>query len=176
MRSWKNARTKNIIKSIKMKKSWIAFAVVAMLSFTACNNDKENKEAGNGDEKVTGSKVDSLMAEVMDGHNVGMAKMDRLATMEMAVQGVLDSIARLPARARDAAEPLKQKMELLGQDLRSAKDGMNKWMDEFNMDSAVNNMQARIQYLTEEKLKVSRVKKSILESLQKADSLLKAKF
>jgi hypothetical protein len=53
---------------------------------------------------------------------------------------------------------------------------MNKWMDEFNMDSAVNNMEQRIKYLTDEKMKVGKVKESILGSLHKADSLLKSKL
>jgi transcriptional regulator NrdR family protein len=44
------------------------------------------------------------------------------------------------------------------------------------MDSAVSNIEQRIKYLTEEKLRVSKVKEAILNSLQKADSLLKAKF
>ena len=49
-------------------------------------------------------------------------------------------------------------------------------MEEFNMDSAVNNMEQRIKYLTEEKWKVANVKTAILTSLQKADSILKARF
>jgi hypothetical protein len=53
---------------------------------------------------------------------------------------------------------------------------MNKWMEEFNMDSALNNAEERIDYLGSEKLKVSKVKEAILGSLQKADSILKEKF
>jgi len=49
-------------------------------------------------------------------------------------------------------------------------------MDEFNMDSLTNNAKERIKYLTDEKLKVSKVKESILNSLQKADSLVKEKL
>lgn len=45
-----------------------------------------------------------------------------------------------------------------------------------NMDSALNNAEQRIKYLTDEKLKVGKVKEAILGSLQKADSLLKEKL
>ena len=90
--------------------------------------------------------------------------------------GLLDSIAKLPAKARQAAEPLKVKLDSLQKELSYAEFAMNKWMDEFNMDSAVNNAKDRIKYLEEEKLKVTKVKEAILSSLQKADSLLKAKF
>ncbi|MBK5273326.1 MAG: viral A-type inclusion protein, partial [Bacteroidia bacterium] len=51
-----------------------------------------------------------------------------------------------------------------------------KWMDEFNMDSAINNLDERIKYLADEKLKVTTVKESILNSLQKADSLIREKI
>jgi hypothetical protein len=154
-----------------MKKILLPAAFILAVLVAACNNS--DKKPADGDKKA---EADSLMTEVMDGHDVGMAKMDKLATMEKAVQGVLDSIAKLPAKARDAAAPLKAKMESLGQDLKTAKEGMMNWMNEFNMDSAVNNIQERINYLANEKLKVSQVKESILNSLQKADSLLKAKF
>jgi hypothetical protein len=53
---------------------------------------------------------------------------------------------------------------------------MDKWMDEFNMDSAANNLDQRLRYLAEEKLKVSTIKEGMLWTLHKADSLLKAKF
>jgi hypothetical protein len=50
---------------------------------------------------------------------------------------------------------------------------MDTWMREFDMDSALDNLENRIKYLTEEKLKVGKVKKSIIESLQRADSVLR---
>jgi hypothetical protein len=53
---------------------------------------------------------------------------------------------------------------------------MDKWMVEFSMDSMKNNVEQRINYLTEEKLKVGKVKDAILNSLAQADSLLKKKF
>ena len=61
-------------------------------------------------------------------------------------------------------------------DLKAAKVGMENWMDEFNMDSAINNMEERMKYLRDEKLKVSNVKENILNSLQRADSLIRQKL
>jgi hypothetical protein len=49
-------------------------------------------------------------------------------------------------------------------------------MDEFNVDSAIDNAKERVKYLEDEKLKVTKVKEAILNSLQKADSLLKVKI
>ena len=99
-----------------------------------------------------------------------------MTAMQNEAQRLLDSIAKLPAKAREAMIPLKTKLDGLLEDLRSAKSGMDKWMDEYNMDSAVNNIEQRIKYLTTEKIKVSKIKESILNSLQKADSVLKARF
>jgi len=100
----------------------------------------------------------------------------KVARAEQATKRLLDSIAKLPAKARQAAEPLKVKLDSLKSDLSYAEFAMNRWMDEFNMDSAIDNAKERARYLEEEKLKVTKVKEAILSSLQKADSLLKVKI
>ena len=112
----------------------------------------------------------------MEGHDIGMAKMGKLTRAEQAARRMLDSIEKLPAKAKQAAAPLKLKLDSLQKDLSYAEFAMNKWMEEFNIDSAENDMKKRIEYLKSEKLKVSKVKESILSGLQKADSLLKDKF
>jgi hypothetical protein len=156
-----------------MNKFSSALLFLVVICINACdNNDKKI----NGSQEVSKTLVDSLEAEVMDGHNVGMAKYGKLTAMQNEAQRYLDSIATLPEKAQAAAAPLKSKLEGLINDLQSAKTGMDKWMEEYNMDSAVNNLEQRIKYLSEEKLKVSKVKESILNGLQKADSLLKAKL
>lgn len=152
-------------------------AIALLLITAACNNaDNNSTETSSGMKEVPKTHADSLMSDVMDGHNVGMSKMGKIGGMQKRVQEVLDSIAKLPSNAKATMEPFKEKMKGVLQELQSARSGMEKWMDEFNMDSAVNNMEQRINYLGEEKLKVSKVKEDILGSLQKADSLIKAKF
>src|SRR5258706_1978495 len=149
---------------------------ILLFILVACNNaGKENTENERKTETPQ-TLADSLMADVMHGHDVGMSKMGKIGRMEKNIGEILDSIARLPAKTKAATEPYKVKMESLLQELKSAKAEMEKWMDEFNMDSAVNNMEQRIKYLSEEKLKVSKVREDILSSLQKADSMIKAKL
>ena len=156
-----------------MNKFSIAIIFLAFGFLAACNNTDKKANTGNG---VSKTLADSLENEVMDGHNVGMAKYGKLKAMQNKVQDILDSIGKIsfisPSPLFDYEKNMKQ---LLGE-LKSARAGMDKWMDEYNMDSAVNNIEQRIKYLTEEKIKVSKVKEAILNSLQKADSLLKAKF
>ena len=147
---------------------------MSFVIISACNNsnDKNTGVSGNKTESPQTS-ADSLMKDVMDGHDVGMGKMGKLNTMQNQVQRIIDSIAKLPDKTKKALTPYKADMDKVLEDLKSAKAGMEKWMDEFNMDSALNNMEQRIKYLRDEKWKVSEVKESILKSLQKADSLLK---
>ena len=155
-----------------MKKIFPWAVVLSVIFAISCNENHsgQSKDAG------PKTRTDSLLSDVMDGHNIGMAKMGRLTRAEQTTRRLLDSIAKLPAKARQAAEPLKIKLDSLQKELSYAEFAMNKWMDEFNMDSAVDNAKERIKYLEEEKLKVTKVKEAILSSLQKADSLLKAKL
>ena len=155
-----------------MKKIIIPLAF--LFTIAACNNNSEGTLSD--DSKKPKTQTDSLMADVMDGHDVGMGKMSKISKMQNEITRVLDSIAKLPAKAKKAVAPYKAKLDSLKADLAYAEMAMDKWMTEFNMDSAVNNVQERIKYLTDEKVKVGKVKEAILNSLQKADSLLKSKF
>lgn len=144
------------------------FVLFVSLSLFACGNN-ENKSP----ETV---KADSLFRDVMDGHDIGMAKMGRLTRAEQTARRMLDSIQKLPSRAREAAEPLRVRLDSLQKDLSYAEFAMNKWMNEFNIDSAVGNVKQRIEYLESEKIKVQKVKEAIVGGLEKADSILKDKF
>jgi hypothetical protein len=155
-----------------MKKIFPLAVVLSVIFAMSCNEN----DGGQGRDAGPKSRTDSLLSDVMDGHNIGMAKMGRLSRAEQTTKRLLDSIAALPAKARQATEPLKIKLDSLQKELSYAEFAMNKWMDEFNVDSAVENVKDRIKYLEGEKLKVTKVKDAILSSLQKADSLLKAKL
>jgi hypothetical protein len=156
-------------------KKIILIAIIAGL-FTACRNDDKNNRHGHHKNNEPKTQADSLMAEVLAGHDAAMPKSMKIPDIEKKVQALLDSIDKLPAKAKEAATPLKAKLEGLAADLSYATTAMDKWMEEFNYDSASNNLEQRIKYLTEEKLKVEKVKEAVLGSLAKADSLLKEKF
>ncbi len=151
-----------------MKKFICLLSVASTLFFVACSN--QEKKGVVSDEK----KADSLYEEVMDGHNVGMAKTVQLSKMQTTASRLLDSLEKLPEQAKAAAAPFKEKLQSLANDLNNANDAMNKWMEEFNLDSAKDNVEQRLKYLTDENIKVKKVKEDILNSLQKGDSLLKS--
>ncbi|MEO5562299.1 MAG: viral A-type inclusion protein [Chitinophagaceae bacterium] len=155
-----------------MKKVFFILSAGLTLLITACNNSAD-KPVGNAEVKT---KADTLMDEVMDGHDVGMGKMGKLTRTQQEITHLLDSISKLPAKAQKAAAPYKVKLDSILSDVKSANMAMDEWMQSFNMDSAINNTEERIKYLGSEKIKVQNVKNAILNSLQKADSVLKEKF
>ena len=136
--------------------------------FGSCNNSNKKTTVTTTDSSK--STADTLMSEVMDGHDVGMAKYGRLNAMEKKVQAIVDSLGKLQAKSAIA---MKVKMDSLLSDIRSARQGMDNWMESFNMDSAANDMRARIRYLTDEKIKVNKVRDDILTVIRKTDSLVR---
>ena len=113
------------------------------------------------------------MDEVMEGHNMGMAKMSKLNEAKNAIQQVLDSISRLSTNLQKSSTQYKMQLDSAFNRLTVADYAMEKWMSEFNMDSSLNNTEQRIKYLESEKIKISNVKDAMISSLQKADSVLK---
>jgi hypothetical protein len=139
-------------------------AILGVCLCIACNNAEKKTVA----EKTP---ADSLMHEVMEGHDAVMPKMSKVRGAQKKAQQMLDSLSALSSKASDAAAPLKVKLQQLINELNYADFAMDKWMNEFNMDSAVNDEALRIQYLSGEKIKINKVKDAVLNSLSSADSL-----
>jgi hypothetical protein len=151
-------------------KSFFILAVV--LSFFACKNtSSEPVERTDGYTVVLKTKEDSLYHEVMQGHDIGMAKMGKLRKHLKQIQHELDSLTKLPSKKIDPR--YRQALIDLQEDLNYADYSMYTWMDEFQADSAKDDESKRLAYLESEKVKVEKVKESILNSMQRADSLLK---
>lgn len=155
-----------------MKKINVFLAALSLALLIGCNNNSPEK-TGN---KIEKTEEDSLLDDVMDGHDAGMAKMGALIRAKEKATQALDSISKLPAKTQEALAPYKARLNGVIADLDDANAQMNKWMEEFEMDSAVNNAKERINYLISEKGKVTKMKNVVLGSLQKADSVLRARF
>jgi hypothetical protein len=143
---------------------------LALTMLMACNNASENNAKQSAAPKT---HLDSLMDDIMAGHDVGMGKMGKLSAAQKTAQAAIDSIAKLPATAQKAAAAYKTGLDSLVKELENAKAAMNNWMDGFNMDSAMNDEQKRTEYLEAEKTKIHSVKDQMLKTLDKADSLLR---
>lgn len=150
----------------------ILIAASNIIIISCGGGDKKHDHSGHntGEPKTP---ADSLYEQVIAGHDEVMPKMGKIRGAQKEAQRLIDSIATLPAKAQAEAASLKSKLEELAKDLSYADFAMDKWMTEFDLDSAKNDIEKRIKYLADEKLKVDKVKEAILNSLAKADSILK---
>lgn len=150
------------------------FAAFILLILAACNNaDKKHEGHVKDDPKL---RADSLYDQLIDEHNVGMKDWMRIEDRKKQITKLLDSLGTLPAKANAGIEEFKNKLREASTGLQTAYDQMDTWMSSMNLDSAKNDLQQRIKYLTEENGRARQVNEAILKSLQKADSLLKVKF
>jgi hypothetical protein len=158
-----------------MKVFFIIFSGFLFLVIVSCNNKPgKTEESSKGQAKE--NVADSLEKQVIEGHDVAMPKSMKIPKLQKEAKRLIDSIGKLPVKAQEAAAPYKAKLEGLLKDLDGAYSSMEVWMNQFNLDSARNNIEQRIKYLTEEKLKVDKVKDAVLNSISKADSVLKSKI
>jgi hypothetical protein len=155
-----------------MNRLFLVASTFILLALSACDNASKNPATPDKPKTLN----DSLMNDVMSGHDVAMGKMGKLTKLEQQAQAMLDSISKLPAKARQAAAPYSGRLDSLVKDLKYAEFAMDKWMNEFNMDSMKNDLNAQAKYLEEERQKVTTVKGNILTGIQRADSLLRTKF
>lgn len=163
-----------------MKRILIA-SFALCLFFTACKNtDKKKDETkgvlGGNDQQTAQTIADSLYQQVIDIHNEGMAGWMKIEKKQEMIKQLLDSVEALPAKMKAGAVPYKEKLSEAFSNLTTAYDAMDKWMPTLNLDSAKDDLEKRINYFTGEKLKAENINQAIFNSLQKADSLLKAKF
>jgi hypothetical protein len=144
---------------------------MVIVAIIGCNNGANNNSIPKAK-----TQTDSLMDEVMEAHNVAMAKISKLHQAKNQIQQVLDSISKLPVDAQKKSGDHKTRLDSAFSRLTHADEAMDKWMSEFDMDSASNDVERRVKYLESEKIKVSAVKDEILKSLENADSLIKKKL
>lgn len=148
------------------------FIFFTSASIYACGDSPGNRdisERKDGYTTILVTREDSLFHDVMEGHDIGMAKMGKLTRSINAVKARLDSLSATGAKASSA---YKDSLELLLENLQQADAGMYLWMEEFKADSAKENQSLRIPYLEAEKIKVEKVRDRILESLRRGDSIL----
>lgn len=139
---------------------------------TACGSgDHAHQERTDGFSETAKTPEDSLYQAIMEGHDSGMGKMGKLKGYQQQAIAAMDSISKLPESP--VKKQLLQTYTDLKSDLAMAEQSMNSWMNEFNPDSATDNKDLRVKYLTAEKSKIDQVKESIRTSLQRADSLFR---
>ena len=145
--------------------------VMVMLYLSGCKNPStEQYNRKDGFTPVLKTRQDSLYHEVMQGHDIGMAKMSALRKHQREVKEQLDSMRIVAPQKLN--QQYQQAMLALLEELNYADYAMFKWMEEFKVDSAADNEQKRLAYLESEKPKVEMVRDNIPNSLRRADSML----
>lgn len=150
----------------------IALVLIAGILVSGCNSSEEPK-TGN---RIERTEADSMFDVVNAGHIIGMGKMDDLDAAKQKAKTLIDSIAKLPAKAKEASAPYVARLNDVVSDITSSEGKMQKWMKEFDLKKATEESKERLEYLKNEKIKVDDMKESILSSLSKADSVLRARF
>ncbi|MBM3432847.1 MAG: hypothetical protein FJX92_07625 [Bacteroidetes bacterium] len=133
---------------------------------------------GHGKTQEPMTYLDSLYASIWQAHDSVMPKMGKVRKAQLSASRLLDSLSLVE---RKAGKPLsaeftawQESLQALIYDLNRAQQGMDNWMEEFNIDSAEQKGSGRRRYLEEEKVRVDRVKESVFSSLSKSDSLFAA--
>ena len=157
----------SILKKINSLPLFIIFVCTVLI--TACKDEPAPAatERKDGYTKNLQSRQDSLFQEVMDGHDVGMARMGKISGYLKTIKVALDSAKK----QKPVNKHLIAVFESVSADLSQADYSMNRWMEEFKLDSAENNEPVRIAYLESEKDKVNKIRDRILNSIKRADSL-----
>ena len=135
----------------------------------SCNN------SSNTNGRIPKSQSDSLLADVLKSHDAAMSKMEKIDGAKNKIQHVIDSISNLSYSLQKSSRVYKMQLDSTFNRLTFANYAMEKWMNEFNMDTLKNNETERVHYLQSEKLKITRVNDVMLSSLKKADSVLNKK-
>ena len=147
-----------------------------MIILVACNSGDKKSSTTDGKETSAISPLDSIVKIIEEGHNIAMSKIGRMHNTEKRLQAVADSISKLPAKTQQALSGYVESIKTTISDLNYADMAMDKWMMEYDEDSAKANVEKHLQYLKEESSKIGTVRAHILNGLQKADSLLKSKL
>jgi hypothetical protein len=140
-----------------------------ILLCASCNNSSETKG------KAAGTQSDSLLTDILKSHDAAMAKMSKIDGEKNKIQHVTDSLSTLSYNLQKNSAEYKRQLDSTFNRLTFANYAMEKWMNEFNMDTLKNNEAARVDYMQSEKLKITKVNDVMLNSLEKADSVLNKK-
>ena len=146
----------------------VLFSALIVLTASCNSNSSESTDRKDGYSKTATTPEDSLFQEVMNAHDTAMAKMGKMVGYRKQFDARVDSLKKAKS-----GPDLQKRFAQLSTELKQAEDNMNQWMQEFSIDSAQDNPEKRVEYLSSEKVKVTKVKDEILSVVAKADSALK---
>lgn len=133
---------------------------------TGCNNAQQDT-TNNASVPVTAS--DNVYKAVLEGHDIGMAKMGEMVRYKKLLRQQADSLKGL----KEFDTAWVASLETALYDLNYAEELMNTWMQDFDPDGAGETETQKLSFYTKEKEKVDTVNSRIFSSLEKAGQLVK---
>lgn len=121
----------------------------------ACNSDKKEQQA--------------LFEEVMLVHDEVMPKMGNLRALSTDLSQKADSLA-LDSLVENSSKV--NEMRILSKNLKDANEGMMEWMRQFEQVEEGTPHGEVIQYLTEQRRQIQKVKDDMLNSKKEAEKFL----
>ena len=138
--------------------------MVAVGFLAACNSAPDNSN------EDSLSVSDSLLKQVLEGHDVAMPQMFKLERLQKEAQARIDSINKLPQN--NTNKVYADQLETVVKKLKSADSAMHRWMDGFQYDSLKDNEPQREIYLQAQLRDVNEMKDRMLAGIAYADSVL----
>lgn len=139
------------------------FIPLTVFFFVACNNGKIKVE------QPAQSLSDSLLNQVLEGHDVAMPQMFKLERLQKDTKSKVDSLNKLKNANADKLASLNETLRRLNH----ADSSMHAWMGGFKYDSLKENESQREVYLQAQLSSVNKMKDSVLATITYADSVLK---
>ncbi|MEO9964392.1 MAG: hypothetical protein ABJF11_01305 [Reichenbachiella sp.] len=133
------------------------YTVIALLIFisTGCTSEKEEQQ--------------KLFNEVIAVHDEVMPKMDQLRSLAKKLSSQADSLALDSIADRTAKiDELRQ----LSKNLKDANEGMMEWMRQFEQQDEGTPHGEVIQYLSEQRKQIQKVRDDMLNSKEEAEKYL----
>ena len=104
--------------------------------------------------------VELLKKEVMEVHDIAMAKMTHMHELKLGLQAM--------EKSKGVTVPTTKAID----DLQSAHKGMMQWMRQYKPPQATDAPEAAISYLEDEMVKIQQVSDAINSSIAEAEKLL----
>lgn len=134
--------------------------------FVACgsNTDQNNTDQ----EKHPTTLIDSLNKEVNEGHDLAMAKMGTIISLQKSAKHLIDSLQKL--------QPVNQiqisEIQKADKDLENIKGSMYNWMEAFDFELKNMDSLAKVQYLNTNLKRIREIDDSTAQLIDQAKKTL----
>lgn len=138
--------------------------IIGVMIVLSCNNSSSSGSSEREhNASIPKTLSDTLYKEVMEGHDIGMAKMGEIARYQKLVEQKRDSLQTINSK-----KDLQILLDSVLWDLSAAEEWMSRWMQDFEPDKAGSTETEKISFYRNEKEKIDTVNALIFRSIERA--------